>query len=269
MSFAYAPVAGRGTQRGHPGRGCSGTCQEGRRRACLGRDLGEPVAAAVHVLLEAADLADAAIANLRPLVVVLDLHVQRRLLLAVCGGDAAGLLDQEAQGRHLEQDAQLGLGAGAGHVGEHTLLLNDDLEHVGHHAASVPQSVLLANPVADQLLVLGVVEGRPQVAGGKHFALADLSGLLHVQPLAVILQQKLVAARGVLERDDVAGAGAEHTHARRRLVPPGDTLQLVAGPHTEDGAHSEVGVHDGGAVQGVEGHGEALAAHVHWLRHLL
>lgn len=77
MSFAYAPVAGRGTQRGHPGRGCSGTCQEGRRRACLGRDLGEPVAAAVHVLLEAADLADAAIANLRPLVVVLDLHVQR------------------------------------------------------------------------------------------------------------------------------------------------------------------------------------------------
>ncbi len=44
----------------------------------LGGDLGgEAVAAAVHVLLEAADLAHAAVAHLGSLVVVLDRHVQR------------------------------------------------------------------------------------------------------------------------------------------------------------------------------------------------
>jgi hypothetical protein len=48
------------------------------------------------------------------------------------------LLHHEGEGCNLEQDAQLGLGGGAGHVGEHTLLLDDDLEHIGHHAASVP-----------------------------------------------------------------------------------------------------------------------------------
>ncbi len=39
------------------------------------------------------------------------------------------------------------------------------LEDIWHHASSVSQSVLLAHPVADQLLVLRVVEGGPQVSG--------------------------------------------------------------------------------------------------------
>ncbi len=50
------------------------------------------------------------------------------------------------------------------------------------------------------------------------------------------LQQELVAAGGVLERDDEAGAGPEDAHAGRRLVAPRDALQLVARPHAEDGA---------------------------------
>ena len=33
---------------------------------------------------------------------------------------------------HLKQQAQLGLGGGGDHVGEHTLLLHNDLEHIGH-----------------------------------------------------------------------------------------------------------------------------------------
>jgi hypothetical protein len=57
------------------------------------------------------------------------------------------------------------------------------------------------------------------------------------RPRTVVLQQELVAAGRVLERDDEAGAGAEDAHARRRLVPPRDALQLVPRPHAEDGAH--------------------------------
>jgi len=56
---------------------------------------------------------------------------------------------------------------------------------------------------------------------------------------------------------------------RCHLLPAGDALQLVTGPHTEDGADSEVGVNNAAAVQGVKGHAEALSTHVDGLRHLL
>eukprot|EP00983_Pelagomonas_calceolata_P060606 1146458-Pelagomonas_calceolata.AAC.4 len=42
-------------------------------------------------------------------------------------------------GMSLQRDPQLGLGGGRGDVGEHTLLLYQDLEHIWHHAASVPE----------------------------------------------------------------------------------------------------------------------------------
>ena len=38
---------------------------------------------------------------------------------------------QQREGRDLEEEAQLGLGGGGGDVGEHALLLDNDLEHVG------------------------------------------------------------------------------------------------------------------------------------------
>jgi len=47
-------------------------------------------------------------------------------------GKGCGGAHQEAQGRDLEQDAQLGLGGGGGHVGKYALLLHDDLEHIRH-----------------------------------------------------------------------------------------------------------------------------------------
>lgn len=80
-----------------------------------------------------------------------------------------------------------------------------------------------------------------------------------MHPLAIILQQELVAAGSVLEGDAEDGAGAVDAHAGRGLVAPGDALQLVARPDAEDGPDREVGVHDAAAVQGVERHREALA----------
>lgn len=50
-----------------------------------------------------------------------------------------------------------------------------------------------------------------------------------------------------------------HAHAGCGLVAAGDAHQLVSRPHAKDGAHAEVGVHDGRAVQGVERDAEALA----------
>jgi hypothetical protein len=53
------------------------------------------------------------------------------------------------------------------------------------------------------------------------------------------------------------------------LLPAGDVLQLLSWPHAEDGAHSEVGVNNAAAVQGVKGHAEALTANINGLGHLL
>ena len=52
---------------------------------------------------------------------------------------------QERQGCDLEKHTELGLGGGGGHVGEHALLLHDDLEHIGHlhNISSVESAPLL------------------------------------------------------------------------------------------------------------------------------
>ena len=46
------------------------------------------------------------------------------------------------------------------------------LEDIRDHATGVSQGVLLAHPVADQLLVLRVVKSGPQVSWREHLALA-------------------------------------------------------------------------------------------------
>jgi hypothetical protein len=75
------------------------------------------------------------------------------------------------------------------------LLLDDDLEDVGHHAAGVAQRVLLAEPEGHELLVFGIVKRRAQVAGCKHLALADLGRVLHEHPLAVVLHMRAARRR--------------------------------------------------------------------------
>lgn len=175
-------------------------------------DLREAGGVAVHVLLEPLDLTLGAVADLGALVAVGDGDVQGRLALAVTGGGTTGVLNQQGQGSNLEQQAQLGLGGGRGHVGEHTLLLDQDLEHIRHHTTGVAQSVLLTQVEVDQALVVGVVEGGAQVAGGEQLALTDVGGLLDVQPLAVVHQQELVGAGVALDGHNEHGAGTVHTH---------------------------------------------------------
>ena len=63
---------------------------------------------------------------------------------------------------------------------------------------------------------------------------------------------------GLLQADAVSGV--MHGNDRLRyLVTASDTDELVSGPYSKDGAHCEVGVHNGGAVQGVKGNTESLA----------
>lgn len=49
-----------------------------------------------------------------------------------------------------------------------------------------------------------------------------------------------------------AGEGVEY------LVASSDTNQFVTRPDSKDSPHGEVGVHNGGAIQGVKGHAEAF-----------
>ena len=100
-------------------------------------------------------------------------HASHKGYCEVCEEqEKGGNAHQECQGSDLKQDAKLGLGGGGCHVGEHALLLHDDLEHIGDHASGVAERVLLSDVVGDEALVVGVVEGRAQVAGAEHLALA-------------------------------------------------------------------------------------------------
>jgi hypothetical protein len=95
-----------------------------------------------------------------------------------------------------------------------------------HHASGVSEGILLADIIADEPLVSGVVEGGPQVSWGEHLALADLGGLLHVQPLAVVLQQELVAAWDAFEGDAVDGTGPVDSHAGCSLQNAASRVRL-------------------------------------------
>ena len=79
---------------------------------------------------------------------------------------------QKRERGDLKQNPELGLGGRGDDIGEDALLLDDDLEHIGHHASGVPEGVLLADVVADQALVVGVVKCGAQVSRGEHLALA-------------------------------------------------------------------------------------------------
>lgn len=170
------------------------------------------------------------------------------------------------------------------------------LVDIGNHASGVTQGVLFAHVVVDQLLVLGVVEGGPQVSGREELAFPDFGGLLHVLPLTciahnsssmtvttcfkpfpsaiivklgltvpkltIVHQEELVGAREALDGNHIRGSWAIDTHGGCSLVTAIDTGELVTRPDTEDGAHREVGVHNAGAIQGVEGNTESLASHV-------
>ena len=93
---------------------------------------------------------------------------------------------QERERGNLEQDPELGLSGGGDDVGEDALLLDDDLEHIGDHASGVSEGVLLANVVADEALVVGVVKSGAQVSGGEHLALACIE-YLHISQRSCLI----------------------------------------------------------------------------------
>jgi len=92
---------------------------------------------------------------------------------------------------------------------------------------------------------------------------------LDVEPLAIVLQEELVASRGVLESKAEHGTRSVNSHSGGSLVAPGDSRQLVTRPDSEDGSDREVGVDDGRSVQRVERHAESRATEVQGLRDLL
>jgi hypothetical protein len=78
----------------------------------------------------------------------------------------------------------------------------------------------------------------------------------------VIEEQELVGAGVAVDGDHVRRSWSVDPHGGCGLVAAGDAGELVTRPDAEDGAHGEVGVHDAGAVQGVEGNAEPFAFHV-------
>ena len=120
-------------------------------------------------------------------------------------------------------------------VGEMTLVNTPfSLTMIWNTLGAIPpvyRRIFCADVMADEALVLGVVEGGTQVAGGEELALTNLSGLLHVQPLAVVLQQELVAARGILEGNAEHGTGAVNSHAGGGLITAVVRIALSPAKH--------------------------------------
>jgi hypothetical protein len=196
-------------------------------------------------------------------------NIQTAHALSIARALSSGLLNQESQWSNLEEQAELGLGGWGDDVREHTFLLDDDLEHIWNHTSSVSQCVLILNVVVNELLVLWVVEGGPQVSWGEHFALSDGGGLLHVQPLSIVLKQELVASWSVLKGNAEYCPWSIDSHTRGSLVASGDSGELVTWPDSEDSSDGEVGINDRRSIERIEGDTEALATHVERLWDLL
>jgi hypothetical protein len=69
-----------------------------------------------------------------------------------------------------------------------------------------------------------------------------------------------VGAGDALDGDHVGGPRAVHAHGSSGHVAPGGSGDLGPRPHPENGADREVGVNDGGAVEGVEHDAEAACS---------
>ena len=90
-----------------------------------------------------------------------------------------------------------------------------------------------------------------------------------MQPLAVILEQELMASWGILEGNNKHGTWTVDSHTSSSLVTSGDSSQLVSWPDSEDGSDREVGVDNGGSIQWIKCDGESISSHVKWLRNFL
>lgn len=67
-----------------------------------------------------------------------------------------------------------------------------------------------------------------------------------------VKKKEFMSSRAVLEGHYESGARAVDSHGSSNLVSTGDARQLVTGPNTKDGSHSEVCVDNAGTVKGIE-----------------
>lgn len=78
--------------------------------------------------------------------------------------------------------------------------------------------------------------------------------------LTLVEEEELVGSWEALDCNDIGGARPIDTHGWGNLVPSGDVCELVSGPYSKNGTHSEIGVHNAGPVEGVKGNAEATYA---------
>lgn len=69
-----------------------------------------------------------------------------------------------------------------------------------------------------------------------------------------------MGSRDALDGDHIGGPRAVHAHGSSGHVAPGGSGDLGPRPHPENGADGEVGVNNGGAVEGVEHNAEATCS---------
>mmetsp|Transcript_920 Transcript_920/g.2132 ORF Transcript_920/g.2132 Transcript_920/m.2132 type:complete len:446 (+) Transcript_920:94-1431(+) len=222
-------------------------------------------------LIEAVHLVGGADAESRALVDSGDGHIQDGAAGHAIRRLAAGLLDQEAEGRGLEGEAQLGRGALGGGVREDALALGELLVHVRHQATSVAQGELVIHVVVKQLLVALHLLGGAHVGRGEDLAVgADLDVEAAADPGGKGAIRQLAALGGapvaelvhsVIQADQHGGARAVQGHEGGDLVATGGAQEAIgagarlAAPDANHGAHSPIVVHNGRAVQRVPAHG--------------
>ena len=78
--------------------------------------------------------------------------------------------------------------------------------------------------------------------------------------LTLVEKEELMGSWEALDCNDIGGARPIDTHGWGNLVPAGDIGELVSGPYSKNGSHSEIGVHNAGPIEGVKGNAEATYA---------
>lgn len=199
----------------------------------------------------------------------LDGNIEARDQETIAAGCSSSILHKEGKRSDLKEDSELGLGGGGGDIGEHALLLDEDLENIRDHSSRVSEGVLLAQVEADELLIGRVVKDGTEISRSKELALTNLSGLLDAEPLSIIHEEELKGARIALDGNHIDGTRAIDTHTSSSLVATSDANQLVTRPDSKDGADGKVGVDNGGSVKRVKGNRETLSSHGNRLRDLL
>jgi hypothetical protein len=130
----------------------------------------------------------------------------------------------------------VGLGCAAR---EHSVTFDENLGHIGHHPASVPEGVPLLNPGVDELSIRNILRRRPQVARTENIGFGFDDAVLMRQHPNILDEGQLLhlVDFGVVED----GGGSRSVDGQNRILLVSyflaDDLVLVVGPDRENAAH--------------------------------